>query len=136
MQNSLNYFMLLRFRYVRQHYKNHLNDTPNYNYLGHPINAYHFIRHVAHGWPHVHQLLTSLSETNSTSLELGNIHESLQNRFWNPNYYVLTNESFMTEYTYFDFIDMLRKVNTNMLPDDDDIKGAASGIIRLFSEYR
>ena len=27
-----------------------LNGTPNYTHLGHPINAYHLIRHVASGW--------------------------------------------------------------------------------------
>ena len=37
-------------RYIQQHYIHQLNQTPNYNYLGHPINAYHFIRHVASGW--------------------------------------------------------------------------------------
>ena len=32
---------------------NELNDTPNLDYLGHPINAYHFIRHVASGWKRI-----------------------------------------------------------------------------------
>ena len=27
-----------------------LNQTPNYDYLGHPLNAYHVVRHVASGW--------------------------------------------------------------------------------------
>ena len=27
-----------------------LNQTPNFNHLGHPLNAYHLIRHVASGW--------------------------------------------------------------------------------------
>ena len=27
-----------------------LNRTPSYTHLGHPINAYHLIRHVASGW--------------------------------------------------------------------------------------
>ena len=27
-----------------------LNQAPNFNHLGHPLNAYHLIRHVASGW--------------------------------------------------------------------------------------
>ena len=38
------------FRYIQTHYMQNLNQTPNYNYLGHPLNAYHLIRHVASGW--------------------------------------------------------------------------------------
>ena len=30
-----------------------LNQEPNYDYLGHPVNSYHFIRHMATGWPSV-----------------------------------------------------------------------------------
>ena len=37
-----------------KHHKIHkLNEPPNYEYLGHPINAYHLIRHVASGWSNV-----------------------------------------------------------------------------------
>ena len=32
------------------HHVHKLSDIPNLDYLGHPINAYHFIRHVAFGW--------------------------------------------------------------------------------------
>ena len=60
-------------RYVRQHYKNKLNQTPNYEYLGHPINAYHFIRHVVREWEHVLQFLPALLGKNSTSIELGTL---------------------------------------------------------------
>ena len=30
-----------------------LDKGPSYDFLGHPINAYHFVRHVASGWKHV-----------------------------------------------------------------------------------
>lgn len=40
-------------RYVQQHHIHGLNQTPNYDHLGHPINAYHLIRHVASGWENV-----------------------------------------------------------------------------------
>ena len=43
----------LIFRYVKHHYIHQLNQTPNYDYLGHPLNAYHFIRHVASGWDNI-----------------------------------------------------------------------------------
>lgn len=37
-------------RYVASHKLLTLDRGPNYEFLGHPINAYHFIRHVASGW--------------------------------------------------------------------------------------
>ena len=37
-------------RYIKNHHLHKLNDNPNFDYLGHPVNAYHFIRHVASGW--------------------------------------------------------------------------------------
>ena len=40
-------------RYVKHHYIHQLNQTPNYDYLGHPVNAYHLIRHVASGWDNI-----------------------------------------------------------------------------------
>ena len=40
-------------RYVKNHKIHQLNKPPNYDYLGHPVNAYHFIRHVASGWASV-----------------------------------------------------------------------------------
>ena len=38
------------YRYIKNHHLHKLNDNPNFDYLGHPVNAYHFIRHVASGW--------------------------------------------------------------------------------------
>ena len=38
------------FRYVKSHYMHNLNQAPNFNHLGHPLNAYHLMRHVASGW--------------------------------------------------------------------------------------
>merc|ERR1711976_66773 len=36
--------------YVESHKQLSLNEGPNYDFLGNPINAYHFVRHVAAGW--------------------------------------------------------------------------------------
>ena len=44
---------ILLYRYIQSHQLHKLNDTPNLDYLGHPINAYHFIRHVASGWKRI-----------------------------------------------------------------------------------
>ena len=44
---------VLSNRYLENHDLHQLNDTPNLDYLGHPINAYHFIRHVASGWKRI-----------------------------------------------------------------------------------
>ena len=40
---------------MKSHRDLKLDHGPNYEFLGHPINAYHFIRHVASGWQGVHQ---------------------------------------------------------------------------------
>ena len=32
-----------------------LNEEPNIDFLGHPINAFHFVRHVAAGWTDVRE---------------------------------------------------------------------------------
>ena len=37
-------------RYIKNHRLHKLNDNPNLEYLGHPLNSYHLIRHVASGW--------------------------------------------------------------------------------------
>ena len=50
---ALNYQLLISHRYITNHHLHELNDTPNLDYLGHPINAYHFIRHVASGWTRI-----------------------------------------------------------------------------------
>lgn len=51
---ALNNFNLLTcYRYIKSHYELQLDKGPNYDFLGHPINAYHFVRHVASGWKHV-----------------------------------------------------------------------------------
>ena len=47
------------FSYVMRHNELKLNETPNYNFLGHPINAFHFVRHVASGWTDVRQNVIS-----------------------------------------------------------------------------
>ena len=49
-------------RYVKQHNRYKLNNTQNYNHLGHPINAYHLIRHVVYGWEYIFHYLSALTE--------------------------------------------------------------------------
>ncbi len=39
--------------YVESHQALKLDQGPNYDFLGHPVNAYHFVRHVASGWQKV-----------------------------------------------------------------------------------
>jgi hypothetical protein len=52
------------FRYVDDHKKLKLDQEPNFKYLGHPINAYHLIRHSALGWKYFH--LNVLPKLNTT----------------------------------------------------------------------
>ena len=58
-------------RYVEQHYQHKLNTTPNIEYLGHPINAYHLIRHIFYGWEYIVHYLPILIERRPLSKELG-----------------------------------------------------------------
>ena len=55
-------------RYVESHKKLELNQEPNVDYLGHPINGYNLIKHAAMGWknfhfkinPHLNETITNL----------------------------------------------------------------------------
>ena len=40
-----------RYRYIKQHDQSRLDQEPSSHEIGHPVNAYHLIRHVALGWP-------------------------------------------------------------------------------------
>ena len=42
-----------------RHNELHLYETPSMNFLGHPINAFHFVRHVASGWTNVRENVLS-----------------------------------------------------------------------------
>ena len=41
--------------YVQSHKELNLDRGPNYEFLGSPINAYHFVRHVASGWKSIQE---------------------------------------------------------------------------------
>lgn len=56
-------------KYVRQHYQYQLNQTPNIEYLGHPINAYHLIRHIVYGWEYVSHHMSLISKKGPRSYE-------------------------------------------------------------------
>ena len=53
---------------MESHKKLELNQEPNVDYLGHPINGYNLIKHAAMGWknfhfkinPHLNETITSL----------------------------------------------------------------------------
>ena len=59
------------YRYVKQHKRHQLNIEPNLNYLGHPINAYHLIRHVVYGWEYISHHLSLLSDRRHLQTGLG-----------------------------------------------------------------
>lgn len=66
--NSSEYVPLKR--YVKQHRQQGLNQTPNIDHLGHPINAYHLLRHVVYGWEYVSHHLSLPTEQKPLSNEL------------------------------------------------------------------
>ena len=63
--------MIFIFRYVQNHYMHNLNETPNYDYLGHPLNAYHLVRHVASGWNYLAKKQLKGSPEPNLEIELG-----------------------------------------------------------------
>ena len=42
-------------RYIRSHESAKLNQEPNFDYLGQPLNSYHLIKHVALGWEEIRE---------------------------------------------------------------------------------
>ena len=78
--NSQNYQLTNNSnRYVQHHYIHQLNQTPNYEYLGHPVNAYHLVRHVASGWSNVIDNVMN-DEVYSLVHDLGNTILILSNK--------------------------------------------------------
>ena len=45
------------FSYTNEHRRLTLDTEPNYDFLGHPLNAYHFVRHVGNGWAKIRETL-------------------------------------------------------------------------------
>jgi hypothetical protein len=52
--------------YIAEHKRLQLDTEPNYAFLGHPLNAYHFVRHVGHGWTKIKRALTNI-DLNATT---------------------------------------------------------------------
>ena len=47
--------MIISFSYIKSYKELTLDkQQPNYEFLGHPVNAYHFVRHVASSWKIIH----------------------------------------------------------------------------------
>ena len=67
--SAFNFLNCVLRRYVKHHYLHQLNQPPNYEYLGHPINSYHLVRHVASGWDNIMKNVLG-SEVHSLSDEL------------------------------------------------------------------
>ncbi len=59
-------FLIFLNSYISEYESLGLNETPNYDFLGHPINAYLFVRHVAHGWHRIHTAVTESPNSNDT----------------------------------------------------------------------
>ena len=60
------------YRYVKNHKKLELDQEPNVEYLGHPINAYNLIKHSAIGWKFLNH-----SVVQPLNISLGHIGEYL-----------------------------------------------------------
>ena len=66
-------FITLFYRYVKNHKKLELDQAPNVEYLGHPINAYNLIKHSAIGWKFLNH-----SVVQPLNISLGHIGEYLE----------------------------------------------------------
>ena len=59
---------MANFSYVSEHKRLSLDAEPNYEFLGHPLNSYFFIRHVAHGWNKIKASLKDVDLNKTTEL--------------------------------------------------------------------
>ena len=95
-----------------------LDQAPNFDYLGQPINSYFLIRHVALGWDKVRT--KGFQAENATRSIFGKSTQMFAFVF-NLNH---------------SYLDRLRQRETaEKLPDHGDIEGAAFGLARLHSLY-
>ena len=131
---TMKFFTARKFlRYVNQHHRHKLNNTPTINYLGHPINAYHLIRHIVYGWEYISHHLPVLMERRPLHTALGKVLKWI--RYVKHLFLVIFLQWKWNDIPSFVYLTVqLRKRKTNV--DINDVNGAAIGIIRLFSEYR
>lgn len=61
--------------YIKEHKRLSLDVDPNYDFLGHPLNSYFFIRHVANGWTKIKKALEHVDLNKTT--ELGRLEKNL-----------------------------------------------------------
>ena len=120
-----------------KHHKIHkLNESPNYDYLGHPINAYHLIRHVASGWSNI--LENVMNDDVFGVIEDLSKYPFLQVILisFDPILY-LSHLDMCYNCTNVSLSELLKDRTTDQkLPTMDDIDGGAHGIVRLYSQYR
>ena len=139
-------------RYIKQHYLHQLNKTPDYEYLGHPINAYHLIRHVASDWNNVlNDMLHNSTwlQNNQKSIKRNNLLDDLgmfvgskQIRlelflhYKKPTklFYIKKIKRYLNK--MFVILEKLKRRDNERLPDIEDVNGAAFGIAKLWSQYR
>ena len=104
---------------MKNHKKLKLDQEPTVDYLGHPLNAFNFIKHSALGWKHFHFNIVPV--LNSTFPHLGKsclvkFRPSIELLFVFPEYVI--NRPELTE-----------------IPDHSEIDGAAHGLARLHMTY-
>lgn len=57
------------FRYIEQHEKYGLDMPPETAFLGHPMNSFNLIKHVAYGWAHFENLVLPQMDTFKENLD-------------------------------------------------------------------
>jgi len=92
-----------------------LDSEPNIEFLGHPLNAYHLIRHVSTGWNMVR---------NKTSLLLNETAE-----IFSKIIKLLTADD-LSNFA----VSLKEREQRQQLPDFHDIEGAAFGISRYLND--
>lgn len=55
-------------KYIEEHERLGLNEEPNYDFLGHPLNAYFLVRHVAMGWGTIRDHFSSIDFNKTNDL--------------------------------------------------------------------
>ena len=134
------------FRHIKGHYFHRLNTTPNWEYLSHPINSYHLVRHIATGWKHIFAEIFTRPRAwwreKVDSLIWNNVYDDVSTWFLILyDHYQRYDFNFMQYFLksidwIFQSLEHVEVWMKEELPGPKDLEGAAQGLSKLWTQYR
>ena len=131
------------------HYHNllHLNQTPSVEYLGHPLNAYHFLYHLY--WGRKYILTSALQNRSWFNKNIGHLIWSNGLKYLRKLWMYLCIFISKLVRKYFLFfvlytilittmylLERLQNTDFELWPNVSDIEGAALAIARVWDQYK